>query len=154
MVKLVAVCGAVFGVWLASCSSAPAYFVCGQTTCDPQTQYCDVRMSGSTTIPTTRSCEPLPTGCRSCDCVQTFAAHPSCDTCCGCHDFGGELTVYEGSSGYDGAFVYRLALDPFTEQPVAHGITLDNPSYRQQRIVLPLVAWLADAASARCWIVC
>jgi hypothetical protein len=59
----------------------------------------------------------------------------------------GELTVYEGSSGYDGAFVYRLALDPFTEQPVAHGITLDNPSYRQQRIVLPLVAWLADAAT-------
>jgi hypothetical protein len=58
-----------------------------------------------------------------------------------------ELTVRQDSSGYDGAFVYRLALDPFTDQQVAHGITLDNPPYRQQRIVLPLVAWLTDAAT-------
>jgi hypothetical protein len=59
----------------------------------------------------------------------------------------GELTVHRDSSGYDGQFVYRLALDPFTDRPSAHGITLDNPPYRQQRLVLPLVAWLADRAT-------
>jgi hypothetical protein len=58
-----------------------------------------------------------------------------------------ELTVHPDSLGYDGVFVYRLALDPFTDQPLAHGITLDNPPYRQQRLVLPLVAWLADTAT-------
>ena len=58
-----------------------------------------------------------------------------------------ELTVHEDSSGYDGAFVYRLALDPFTDQQVAHGITLDNPPYRQQRIGLPVVSWLVAAAT-------
>jgi len=58
-----------------------------------------------------------------------------------------ELTVHEDSSGYDGAFVYRLALDPFTDRQVAHGITLDNPPYRQQRIGLPVVAWLVAVAT-------
>ena len=32
-----------------------------------------------------------------------------------------ELTVYR--TGYDGQFVYRLALDPFTRVRTAHGIT-------------------------------
>jgi hypothetical protein len=58
-----------------------------------------------------------------------------------------ELAVHRASSGYDGQFVYRLALDPFTDRPSAHGITLDNPPYRQQRLVLPLVAWLVDHAT-------
>src|SRR5215218_7757175 len=58
-----------------------------------------------------------------------------------------ELTVREDSSGYDGAFVYRLALDPFTDQRVARGMTLDNPAYRQQRIGLPVTAWLVAAAT-------
>jgi hypothetical protein len=49
--------------------------------------------------------------------------------------------VHERSTGYDGQFVYRLALDPFTRTATAHGITLDNPTYRQQRIGLPLTAW-------------
>jgi hypothetical protein len=49
--------------------------------------------------------------------------------------------VNEGSTGYDGQFVYRLALDPFTRAETAYGITLDNPPYRQQRIGLPLAAW-------------
>lgn len=49
--------------------------------------------------------------------------------------------VHERSTGYDGQFVYRLAVDPFTRTATAHGITLDNPSYRQQRIGLPLTAW-------------
>jgi hypothetical protein len=49
--------------------------------------------------------------------------------------------VHEDSTGYDGQFVYRLALDPFTRAGTAYGITLDNPPYRQQRIGLPLAAW-------------
>lgn len=49
--------------------------------------------------------------------------------------------VHEDSTGYDGQFVYRLALDPFTRERTAYGITLDNPTYRQQRLGLPLAAW-------------
>jgi hypothetical protein len=49
--------------------------------------------------------------------------------------------VHRDSTGYDGQFVYRLALDPFTHAETAYGITLDNPPYRQQRIGLPLAAW-------------
>lgn len=49
--------------------------------------------------------------------------------------------VHERSTGYDGQFEYRLALDPFTRARTADGITLDNPPYRQQRIGLPLAAW-------------
>ena len=53
----------------------------------------------------------------------------------------GDLAIVnEGSTGYDGQFVYRLALDPFTREKAAYGITLDNPPYRQQRIGLPLAA--------------
>ncbi len=48
--------------------------------------------------------------------------------------------VHQDSTGYDGQFVYRLALDPFTRERTAYGITLDNPPYRQQRIGLPLTA--------------
>lgn len=48
--------------------------------------------------------------------------------------------VHEDSTGYDGQFVYRLALDPFTVHAVKDGITLDNPPYRAQRIGLPLAA--------------
>jgi hypothetical protein len=44
------------------------------------------------------------------------------------------------SDGYDGQFVYRLALDPFTRAATAHGITLDNPAYRQQRIATALLS--------------
>lgn len=54
--------------------------------------------------------------------------------------------VHEDSTGYDGQFVYRLALDPFTRQETAHGIRLDNPPYRQQRLGLPLAAWALDRA--------
>lgn len=46
------------------------------------------------------------------------------------------------SDGYDGQFVYRLALDPFTRATTAHGITLDNPAYRQQRIATAALAHL------------
>lgn len=49
------------------------------------------------------------------------------------------------AQGYDGQYYYRLALDPLTTQATAHGITLDLPAYRQQRIVYPALAWAAAA---------
>jgi hypothetical protein len=55
--------------------------------------------------------------------------------------------VHEGSTGYDGQFVYRLALDPFTRAETADGIRLDNPPYRQQRVGLPALAWALTKAT-------
>lgn len=52
------------------------------------------------------------------------------------------LTVIPGIGGYDGLTFYRLALDPFTHDQTAHGIRLDNPPYRQQRIGYPLIVWM------------
>jgi len=54
----------------------------------------------------------------------------------------GHIHVLENSSGYDGQFFYRLALDPFTSKQTDFGITIDKPSYRQQRIIYPLTAWI------------
>ena len=51
------------------------------------------------------------------------------------------LPVTHESGGYDGQFVYRLALEPWTQQRTDYGITLDNPAYRQQRIATPALAW-------------
>jgi hypothetical protein len=51
------------------------------------------------------------------------------------------LPVTHESGGYDGQFVYRLALEPWTQQRTDYGITLDNPAYRQQRIATPVLAW-------------
>jgi hypothetical protein len=55
-----------------------------------------------------------------------------------------ELVVAPGSAGYDGQFVYRLALDPLLDTQVGDGIRLDNPPYRQGRIGLPALAWVVD----------
>ena len=52
-----------------------------------------------------------------------------------------DLPVHSGTSGYDGQFYYRLALDPLTHRVTAFHITLDNPPYRQQRVGLPAAAW-------------
>lgn len=54
----------------------------------------------------------------------------------------GDIVVNRDSSGYDGQLVYRLALDPATAKKTDFGITLDNPPYRQQRILYPALAWL------------
>jgi hypothetical protein len=51
------------------------------------------------------------------------------------------VTVTPGIGGYDGVMFYRLALDPFTHERTAYGITMDAPSYRQQRIGYPLLVW-------------
>jgi hypothetical protein len=52
-----------------------------------------------------------------------------------------ELSILPGSAGYDGQFYYRLALDPWTSVQVEHGVKLDSPAYRQQRIGYPLLVW-------------
>jgi hypothetical protein len=58
-----------------------------------------------------------------------------------------ELPVTPHSTGYDGTFYYRLALDPLTRRATAYGITLDDPPYRQQRIALPALAWALHHAT-------
>ncbi len=42
--------------------------------------------------------------------------------------------------GYDGQYYYRLALDPLTDRHVEYGIAIDNPAYRQERILYPILA--------------
>ena len=61
------------------------------------------------------------------------------------------LTVRRDSSGYDGQYYYRLALDPLTTEQTAHGIRLDMPPYRQQRIGYPLLA-RAVALGRSAWV--
>lgn len=51
--------------------------------------------------------------------------------------------------GYDGTAFYRLALDPFTSETTAYGISFDAPAYRQQRIGYPLIVWLLSAGQPR-----
>jgi hypothetical protein len=55
------------------------------------------------------------------------------------------LQVITNCPGYDGQFFARLAFAPFTREKTACGITLDSPSYRQQRIIYPFLAWLLAA---------
>ena len=50
------------------------------------------------------------------------------------------FAILAGQAGYDGQYYYRLALDPLTDRPIAHGIRLDLPAYRQQRILYPVLA--------------
>lgn len=52
------------------------------------------------------------------------------------------IYVVPNSTGYDGQFYYRLALDPFTSEQTEYGVTLDSPAYRHQRIVYPMLVWL------------
>src|SRR5258706_7823892 len=58
------------------------------------------------------------------------------------------LTVISNIGGYDGLTFYRLALNPFTRVRTAHGIRLDNPPYRQQRIGYPLIVWMLSLGHA------
>lgn len=52
-------------------------------------------------------------------------------------------------TGYDGQFYYRLAIEPWTRTIAAHGVRLDVPAWRAQRIVYPTLAWLVSAGDAR-----
>lgn len=56
--------------------------------------------------------------------------------------------ILPDSAGYDGQFYYRLAIDPFTRQPFDHGVSLDNPPFRMQRIGYPLIIWLLSGRGA------
>ncbi|MBC8160201.1 MAG: hypothetical protein H7Z42_03195 [Roseiflexaceae bacterium] len=58
------------------------------------------------------------------------------------------LTVLENSYGYDGQFYYRLALDPFTTKKTDFGIVIDNPPYRNQRILYPLFTWILSTGNS------
>ncbi|MGO9357340.1 MAG: hypothetical protein ACLP1D_06630 [Xanthobacteraceae bacterium] len=49
--------------------------------------------------------------------------------------------------GYDGQFYYRLALNPFTAERTAFGVTFDSPPWRMQRIVYPVLAWIGSAGN-------
>lgn len=48
------------------------------------------------------------------------------------------LRLVAAEQAYDGEYFYRLTLDPLVVEPV--GIALDGPSYRQQRLLYPLLA--------------
>jgi hypothetical protein len=52
-----------------------------------------------------------------------------------------------GDEGYDGQFYFKTALD--LSIPTEDGIRYDEEMYRKQRILYPLLAWLAAFGSAR-----
>jgi len=65
------------------------------------------------------------------------------------------LTVIPNIGGYDGIWFYRLAINPFTSVQAAHGIRIDNPPYRQQRVMYPLIVcccpWDTSPGFRGCW---
>ncbi len=54
------------------------------------------------------------------------------------------IAVTPNSLGYDGQFYYRLALAPLSFERSAHGVTLDEPAKRMQRILYPTLARLVS----------
>ena len=52
-----------------------------------------------------------------------------------------DLIVRERAVGFDGTGFYRLALNPLTRDVYEHGIVLDLPAFRHQRILYPVVVW-------------
>ena len=58
------------------------------------------------------------------------------------------LIILKDSDGYDGQFFARLAFSPLDQRRSTFGITLDAPSYRQQRIIYPALAWALAAGKA------
>src|SRR5215467_2877855 len=57
------------------------------------------------------------------------------------------LRSIRSGAGYDGQYYYRLAIEPFSRKLVDHGIAFNTPAYRQQRILYPLLAWIASAGN-------
>jgi len=51
--------------------------------------------------------------------------------------------------GHDGQIFFLMAHDPFLANPESIALILDRPTYRYQRIALPLLAWPAAAVSER-----
>ncbi len=58
------------------------------------------------------------------------------------------LHVLRHSPGYDGQYYYALALNPFTSKGRFDGLWIDNPPYRQQRILYPLLVWVLSLGHA------
>jgi hypothetical protein len=54
------------------------------------------------------------------------------------------LHVYPPGTTFDGQYFYRLALEPWTNAVAKYGVTLDEPAYRQERILYPLLAWVVS----------
>jgi hypothetical protein len=53
-----------------------------------------------------------------------------------------KFLVFENTEGYDGQFYYVLAQKPFAKEPSVMGVSLDDPPYRQQRFLFPVLAGL------------
>lgn len=58
----------------------------------------------------------------------------------------------QGRSGYDGQFYYALAMNPLPEIRTVRGVSIDQPAYRQQRILYPLLVWILSLGG-RPWLV-
>lgn len=61
------------------------------------------------------------------------------------------LCLVDQGDGYDGQFNYRFALNPFSNQPVYQGISIDRPSYRYQRIFYSFLTWAITGGNST-WI--
>ncbi len=59
------------------------------------------------------------------------------------------IYVRPNSDGYDGQFYYRLALAPFDLRQPLYGVKVDEPAYRMQRIVYPVLAWAVSLGQPR-----
>lgn len=63
------------------------------------------------------------------------------------HDQLIDKSIYIHPGGYDGLYYYRYAIDPFSTEQVAYGISVDVPIFRKQRIVYPYLCWLLSKGS-------
>jgi hypothetical protein len=59
------------------------------------------------------------------------------------------IYVRANSDGYDGQFYYRMALAPFDLRQPLYGVKMDEPAYRMQRIVYPMLAWAVSLGQPR-----
>src|ERR1700683_4219642 len=64
-----------------------------------------------------------------------------------------EHLIARSRTGYDGQFYYRLALHPLSNERTAYGIHIDNPSYRAQRILYPMLVPLLALGRVN-WVPC
>lgn len=53
-------------------------------------------------------------------------------------------TLVLPGDGYDGQYFYRFSVAPMSQESYAAGVTTNAPAYRQQRILYPILVWLAS----------
>jgi hypothetical protein len=58
------------------------------------------------------------------------------------------IIVRKHSTGYDGEFYYRLAVEPWPTASAAHGVTFDSARWRAQRILYPALVWAVSFGNA------